>query len=144
MANVNFNRGKLIVGGTTGWLSGSTYRLLLATVTYTPLTTHNVVSDVTNELSGGGYARKDITNRSQVEDDANNRADYKADNVSWTGLTSTQSFRWVVVYKFGTVDADSDLICALDMTVDIGFTGLTDFTLKWDNQAANGRVFSIT
>jgi hypothetical protein len=114
----------------------------LTTGSYTPVATHNFVSDVTNELAGGGYVRKDLATRTILEDDANSRADYKADNVTWTGLTSTQTYRWAIVYKFETTDADSPLLCAIDMT-SVGLTGLTEYGLKWDNAASNGRVFSV-
>ena len=69
----------------------------------------------------------------------------RADNVAWTGLTSTQTYRWAIVYRFGTNDADSDLIAAIDMNAaGINLTGITDYTIKWDGAASNGRLFSLT
>lgn len=151
MASLIYNRGKVVANGANGWYNGSaTYRVLLVTNAYTPNPDHNLVSDVSaNELSGGGYARKDVTTRSVVQDNTNDRADYKADNIVYSGLTSTQSFKYAIYYRFGTNDADSDLIACIDIdpsntlgAAGRNLTGITDYTIKHDNQASNGRVFS--
>lgn len=147
MANTTYNHGKFEIGtGVILWASGAqTFRCLLTTGGYVPDPDHNFVSDVTNELAGGGYARQDIAGRTVTEDDANDRADFKGNATSFTGLSSVQTFRWVVVYKFVTVDADSILIEALDMgAAGINLTGLTAITLRWDADPVNGRLFSIT
>ena len=83
--------------------------------------------------------------RSVVEDDSGNKADAKADNTTFAGLSSSQTARWAVIYKFGTNDSDSDLIEALDLGASgINLTGLSQLTLKWDGQASNGRLFSLS
>lgn len=145
MSNFVYNRGRTILGE-YDWrtAAGNTYRVLLALAAYTPALADNVVSAVTNELAGGGYARiANLTTRTVTQNDANSRADYAADCPTWSGLSSTQSVKWAIIYRFGTVDSDSDLICALDMG-GVLLTGLTSWTLLFDGQATNGRVFSVT
>jgi len=145
MASGVYNRGKVAANGANGWYNGSaTYRVLLVTSAYTPNPDHNFVSDVSaNELSGGGYARKDITTRTVVQDNTNDRADYKGDNPAWTGLASTQTFRYAIVYRFGTTDADSELITWIDIGASgRDLTGVSNYSILWDNQPANGRIFS--
>lgn len=145
MANLAYNKGKTILGGAADWTAGGqTYKVLLTTGTYTPNADDDFVSNVTNELSGGGYARATISNRSASEDTAGDKGDFKADNTTFSGLSSTQTVRWVVVFKDnGGADTANELICAIDLT-SVNLTGLTDWTIKWDGQATNGRVFSIT
>ncbi len=146
MANFVYNRGRTILGE-YDWrtAAGNTYRVLLATSSYTPALADNVVTvPAAFELSGGGYARvSSLTTRTVTQNDANSRADYAADCPTWAGLSSTQSVKWAVVYRFGTTDADSDLIVALDMG-GVLLTGLTSWTLQFDAQPTNGRVFSVT
>lgn len=146
MANVAYNKGKTILGGSADWSDGAqTYRALLCTSAYVPTTNDDFVAAVTNELSGGGYVRQAVVNRSVVEDAANDRGNYVADNTQWTGLSSIERVKWVVVFKFNTNDADSELIAALDMGgAGVDLTNLTEWTVRYDGQPLNGRVFSIT
>jgi hypothetical protein len=144
MANLVYNNAKKIIGdGTIDWdAAGQTFRLLLTTAAYTPdIDAHVFVSSVTNEHSGGAYVRKDVLNRSVVLDLTNDRADYKADNVTWTAINSGLA-AWAILFKLVTNDADSLLIAAIDIP-DTTFNG-TDFTIRWDSQASNGAVFRVS
>jgi hypothetical protein len=143
MASVIFNNAKKLLGdGTINW-PANTIRVALVTTAYTPdIDAHLYVSSITNELSGTGYSRKDLANKSVVVDNANDRADYKADNVTWTAISASGATAGAaVVYKFGTVDGDSPLIAYVDITDTIMNGG--DFTIKWDNQASNGAVIRV-
>lgn len=146
MANVTYNKGKAILGGSADWSSGAqTYRALLTTGAYVPNPDDDFVAAVTNELSGGGYARVDVVNRSIAENTVDDRADYMADNPQWTGLSSVETLRWLVLYRFNTNDGDNELIVALDAgALGINLTGLTEWTARLDGQLLNGRAFSIT
>ena len=145
MAHTIYNRHKAnVANGTHDWDAG-TYRVLLTTNAYTPDPDHNFVADVTNELAGGGYARVDLATRTVVEDDANDRADAKADNTTFSGLSSTQTARYAVIYKFNTNDADSTLVAAMDLGASgVNLTTLTAITLRWDAQVANGAIWRVT
>lgn len=140
MANFWYNTGPsgLQNGAFDMDAGGQTFRILVATSAYSPAAGHNFVDDITNELSGGSYARKDLTTRSVT---VANPSEFIADNVSWTGLTNGQTGKWVVVYRFVTNDADSPLILALDITA-VVFTG--DITLKWNGGVASGRLWQAT
>jgi hypothetical protein len=144
MANLIYNNAKKIIGdGSIDWdAGGQTFRVLLTTAAYTPdIDAHVFVSSITNELSGGAYVRKDIVNRAVTVDNANDRADYKGDNVTWTALNAGTA-AWCVLFKLVTNDADSLLIAALDIPDTL--TNGTDFTLRWDSQASNGALFRIS
>jgi len=136
-----YNRAKAR-DATFDWSAGGqTFRVLLVTSSYAPNVDHDFVSDVVaNEIAGGGYVRKDVTTRTVTYDDANDRVDHNGDNITWTALTNT--FRYAIVYRFVTVDADSTLI----EYVDLGAQSLTaqDFTIKWNAAASNGTVFRGT
>jgi len=138
------NATKLIGDGTVDWDNGGhTYRVLLVTPTYSiDVDGHVFVSHITNELSGTGYVRKDLANRAVTVDNANNRSDYKADNVTWTAITAANATAALaIVFKFVTNDADSPLIAAIDFPDTIMNGG--DFQLKWDGQASNGTLFRL-
>ena len=141
MASLIYNNAKMLIGnGTLNWTSG-TYRIALVTSTYTPdIDNHVYVSSITNELTGGNYVRKDTTNRTITVDSANDRADYKADNITWTAINAG-TVGAAILYKFNTNDADSQLIAYIDLTDTVTNGG--DFTIKWEGQASNGRIFSI-
>jgi len=141
MASVIYNNAKKLIGdGTINWTTG-TYRIALVGTTYTPdVDAHIYLSSVTNEITGTGYLRKDTTNRAIVIDTANDRADYKADNITWTAI-SAGTIGGAVLYKLGTVDGDSPLLAYIDLTDTVTNGG--DFTIKWDGQSSNGRIFSI-
>lgn len=140
MANVMYNAAKGSLNSNP-WATG-TWRVLLATSSYAiNIDSHVFVSAVTNELSGGNYVRKDLTNTRTV-DNTNDRCDYLSDNVTWTAVTAAAGApAFAIVYKFVTNDADSLLICQLDAVAT--FNG-GDFTIKWDGQASNGTVFRLT
>jgi hypothetical protein len=143
MASVVYNNAKGLLGaGSLNWTS-NTIRCALVAPGYTPdIDAHVYLSSVTNELSGTGYSRKDLAGKSVAVDNANDRCDHKADNVTWTAISASgATAAGVVVYKFGTVDSDSPLLAYIDITDTVMNGG--DFTVRWDNQASNGAVFRI-
>ncbi len=143
MASVVYNSAKKNVGdGYLAWDSlTSTFRGLLVNASYTPdIDTHIYVSSITNELSGGGYVRKDIVGRTVSVDTGNDRADFNADNITWTAISGGTA-AGLIIYKFVTADADSQLIAYIDFTDTVLNGG--DFTLKFNNAASNGTVFRI-
>lgn len=147
MANVIFNNAKRLIGsGGFDWDDGAqTFRLALCTPVFVPDQDADIfVADISNELAGGGYARQNVINRTSAVDNALNRADYLADNVSFLALTSVQTVGWAVLYRFLTNDADSVLIAALEVTPNVDLTGLTTWLPLFDNQPANGAVFRVS
>lgn len=133
MATGVYNRGKalLLNGGLD--LDTQDIRVLLVSASYTFNPDHNFVADITNELSGTGYVRKELANETVTEDDTNDRAVFDADDVVWTGA-DFGSPAMFIVYRQVTNDADSPLICCGDISPVVATNG-GDFTLAF---SANG------
>ncbi len=117
-------------------------RCLLVTSSYTPnQDTHQFVSSVTNELSGGAYVRKTLASKATTQDNANDRADLSANNVTWAALEAVAGTpARAVVFKFVTNDADSRIVGWIDFTAPPVPNG-GDWTAKWNNGASGGVVF---
>lgn len=132
-----YNRGKAL---DKNWVT-DTFRVMLLTSAYTPNVDHDFVADVVaNETSGSGYSRQTLANKAIVIDDTNDRADHNADTVTWAALTA--AFRYAVVYKFVTNDADS----ILHEYVDLGAQSLTalPFSIQWNAGVTSGTVLRGT
>lgn len=140
MASIWYNSGKADVLKGDIDLNADDIRVLLATASYTPDPDHDFVNDITNELSGGNYVRKALANESVAVDNANDRADFKADNVTWTALTGAP--RYAIYFKQVTSDADHRLLVCNDLGAQ-SVAGV-DFTIKHDGQASNGAVARLT
>lgn len=117
MANVVFNRGKFRI---VSRAAIGTWKALLAAPAYTPNPDQNFVSEVTNELAGGTYARKTLTGVAYTEDDAGDRAIFTSDPVAWTALATVaagQVAGWMVIFEdMGGADTGNHLVVALDIT----------------------------
>jgi hypothetical protein len=84
--------------------------------------THNFVADVvaaSAEISVAGYARKDLSTITLVEDDSGHRGDAKNNELTFASLTAGQTIGAAVVYRraAGGVenDATSELIGYYDL-----------------------------
>ncbi len=87
-----------------------------------------------DETAGANYVRKALVNELITQDDGNNRAEFDADDVTWTALgNGARSIQGVIVYKHVTDDTDSIPICFIDFAVDQD-PGGSNFTLQWDAQ----------
>lgn len=70
----------------SSWTTGSALYMGLCTSGYTPNPDHDDMGDITNELSGGNYARVALTSLSVVIDDANNQIELDCADVTFTAL----------------------------------------------------------
>lgn len=70
------------------------------------------ISDLTGEITGGGYSRQTLAGKTVTTDDTNDRTIADATDAQWTGLTNT--FRYIVVAQSTGVDTTSRLISAID------------------------------
>ena len=123
--------------GGINWGS-DTISAALLTSTYTiNVDTHEFASSLTNELSGGGYARKTLASKTSTL--ASNVLTLSAADLTWTSLTAT-GVRWIVFFKNTGSDATSSLICAndlgtnynpsaQDLAYSIGAGGIVTFTM---------------
>lgn len=139
MATKVTNRGALIlVNGQVDWDGSTSVGVLLTTNTFVPTRALNTVSEVTNELSGGGYVRKTLASRTLTESDANNRVELDAADVTWTALGAAAGTpRWAIVYdNTNATDATRETIGYVDLTPDEGVTPAptpngSDYTVVW-------------
>ena len=141
MSNLAYQIGKGLLN-TVDWTDGTKkYRLLLATNSYVPSATHQHVSDITNEATGTGYARKLLGSRSRAN--SGTLVQYKAAAPNWAAITS--AFRYAIVY-YDVDGSDGDdttawLVCCLDLGGTQTFVA-ANFTLEFGG-VDPGPVFEI-
>ena len=111
-----YNPGLLkLLDGTIDF-ENDTIKLLLVDTSHTFTKSHEFVSDiVANEASGTGYSRKTLANASIALDTGNDRVEFDADDISYTGLDAG-TIASAIIYKEVTNDADSPLIADIDFT----------------------------
>ncbi len=151
MASGVYNRGKAILGGasvTAGphvW--GTTaVGIALVTSSYTPNADHNFVSDLTNELSGGGYARiTSMTSQSITENDTNDRTEYDAAKTTFTSLGAAAGTpAYAIVYdNTGGSDAARELLCWVDLGAAPAPDG-NNYEVRWNSVDGTGTVMRLT
>jgi len=76
-----------------------------------------------------------LSTETVTRDDANDRAEFSAVDLQWTGLNgnATRDAQGVLLYKFVTNDAGSTPICFVDFATDIPSTATT-INVPWDAQ----------
>jgi hypothetical protein len=119
MASGWYNKGKLWLAR-NDWEGAAVIRAMITTGTYTPNADHNFVSDVTNEITNAGYARRTVSTKTVTEDDTNDRAKVDAaDITTFTALGAGDLPKYVILYvQTGGSDAtpsDDELLCWLDL-----------------------------
>jgi hypothetical protein len=132
MAGALYNKGKtVLVNGTTIWGTAD-LRALLVTSSYTFNADHNFVSDITNELSGGNYARVALTGETVTEDDTNDRAVCDASDTTFSALAAAAGTpaRAIIFDQAGGADSARALICCVDLTSPATPNG-GDYTIQW-------------
>lgn len=144
MASLLFNLGKKEILDGTIDLGANTIKAMLVTSSYTPNSDNDFVDDggandpIDHELSGTNYAagfagsgRKTLGSITIVEDDGNDRAEFSAANLTWTGIDAGTA-AGVIIYRHLTSDALSTLIAFIDTG---GFPVVTnggDLTITWN------------
>lgn len=97
-------------------LDADTFHMLLVTATYAPNAgTHAKRSDVTNEVTGAGYAAGGmaLTGVVVTKDTTNHRVTFASDNATWTTATITAAAAVICKWRAGAATAD-ELVCYLD------------------------------
>lgn len=126
MANTVYNRFKANLMNKEIDLEGDTIKVMLTTSSYTPAATHNVKTDVTNEVSGTGYTAGGATLSGKAVTQAATTK-WDATDVTWSSSTITA--RYAVIWD-DTIATDDLLIC-LDFGSDKTSSG-GDFTIQFD------------
>jgi len=108
--------------------TGDVIKVILVTAHTPNIDTHASYSDVSgDEESGTGYVAggETLTNQAVTQDNTNDRADFDADNVTWTGLdVGTPSHAIMYVDSHA-----SDLLMAYWEVTTASNGG--DYTLQW-------------
>ena len=94
------------------------------------------ISDFTtlDEFDGSGYVRKALANEAVNLDDPNDRAEFDADDVTFTALgAGTRSVQGVLLYKEGASDAARRIIAWLEFAT-VKTPDGSDFTVAWNAQ----------
>jgi len=111
--------------------------LLMTNTTADTDTDVDTVSAITtlDECNSSGYARVALTGEAVNTDDTNDRAEFDANDVSFTGLggNASRDIQGVLVYKHVTDDTDSIPICFVDFTADIPSTA-TQIDIPWNSE----------
>lgn len=121
-------------------MGSDVFKLLLTTSSYTPVAgTHSTISDITNELSGNGYAQQTLAN--QASGESGGTYTFDADDCVYTASGGSLVARYWVLYD-DTLAGDP-LVCygLLDVTpADVTATDGNDITVEWN---ASG-IFTIS
>lgn len=144
MASLIYNLGKKEILDGSIDLGSDTMKAMLVTSSYTPNVDHDFVDDggaddpIDHELSGTGYAagfagsgRKTLGSIAITEDDTNDRAEFLAANLTWSGIDAGTA-AGVIIYKHLTNDAASVMLAYIDTG---GFPVVTnggDLTITWN------------
>lgn len=146
MASGVYNRGKAVMLAAVNW-SSTNVGVLLVTSTYTPNADHNVVTDITNELSGGGYARQTtVSSRAVTEDDTNDRVDLVAAKVTFPSLGAAAGTpKYAIIYdNTNGTDGTRDLLCWVDLGVSPPTPDGNNYEIRWNGTDGTGVVMRLT
>ena len=131
MADIIYNSFKEYIADGTFDMNSDTFKICLLTSSYTPLATHAVYADLTNEVANGnGYTTGGATLANVTYAQTSGTAKFDADDASWTSATFT--CRYAVIYKSGTANARvNPLVKVFDFTTDKSCSSGT-FTVQFN------------
>lgn len=135
MASKIYNEGLRLI--LAGGLVGADIRALLV-MTNTTVDTENdaiaFIDDFTtlDEMDGSGYVRKALASEAVAKDDANDRAEFDAEDVTWSALgNGTREILGVLIYKHVTNDTDSIPIAFIERASATN-PGGDDYVYQWN------------
>lgn len=132
MASLIYNQGKLDIFNQNIDMLNDTIKVALVTAAYTPdKDAHQYFDDITNEIAGTGYTAggETLGTKAIDGDDANDRAEFDAADVTWSVATFT--CRAGILYKDTGTPSTSPLIAYIDFGQDIS-PSAADFSILWD------------
>ena len=119
--------------------AGTTVKVMLTTSTYTPdQETHTSKADVTNEVTGEGYAAGGAALASKAVAEATRVTKFDALDTEWAASTITAR-RAVIYDATPAADADKKLLCWVDFGEDKSSVA-GSFKITW----AAGGILNIT
>jgi len=136
MANFAYTHGKTKLMNGSIDLSSDDIRVLLVSSDTTADTEEDkeFVDNLTtlDEFDGANYVRKALASEAVAADEANDRGEFDADNVTWTALgAGTRELTGIVVFMHVTNDTDSPLIAYIHDDLPIT-PGGGDVTISWN------------
>jgi hypothetical protein len=124
MASYWFNAGAdELAKSTITWTSDTIKARLVSSLPARTITSMTGITALT------GATDQTLGTKSIVKDDTNNQVKYVAANPTFSAVTTSQTVAAVVVFKYGTGDADSIPLCVHDVT-DTPTNG-GDITIDW-------------
>lgn len=116
-------------------LNGDDMRVIFAmtnTTADTDVDADNTGGYTLDEMDGTNYARQALANEAVNTDDANDRAEFDADDVSISSLgNGTRQMQGYLIHEHITNDADSFPLCWGDFSSTIN-PGGSNFSLAWN------------
>lgn len=91
---------------------------------------------------GSGYVDKALANETVAKDDANDRGNFSADNVTWSSLgAGTRGVAGLLLYEFITNDAGSFPIAWVEFSAS---PDGNDFVVRWNSGTSSGEILRLT
>lgn len=119
-------------------VTGADVRVALLMTNTTADTENDAIDFVTNfttldECDATGYARQALTSEAAAEDDTNDRGEFDAADVVFSGLSgdATRDIQGALLYQHVTDDTDSPVIAFIDFAADVT-SAATQITIPWD------------
>lgn len=108
-----------VVAGTAIWTTMVVKAMLVNTVGWTPNKSDGFVATILSagavEVTAAPYARQTVTGKVKSIDGAGHRILEAMNLIDFGAMAGAQAYNRLVLYNFVTNDADSWLICALDV-----------------------------
>lgn len=147
MASKVFNvaKTKLMNGGIDLDTDDIRARLAMTNTTYdTENDAIAFIADFTTDdiHDGANYVDKALATEIVTQDDPNDRANFSANNVTWTALgAGTRAVAGLLLYKFVTNDAASIPIAWIEFSAT---PDGNDFVVRWNSGASAGDILRLT
>lgn len=116
-----YNRGKFCVGTGLIQLDKDDLRVLLVSAGYVFNAAHRF-TNITNELGGSGYIRKQLVNKTVTQNDVLSVVQFDCDRIVWAGANFGTPDA-AIIYKEGATDALREVLCSLDLNPKVATAG---------------------
>lgn len=129
-----YNSGMVdLIDGTIDWDTITDIKCALVTSSYTFSPEHNFFDDITNEITNANYVAggNAISGRAVNQNDANDRAEAEAADVTFTALAAGDQPAYAIVYHDTGNPATSELIACIVLTTPPAPDG-NDYIIEWD------------
>lgn len=138
MASNIYNTGLLkLLNGTIDYLNDNV-AILLVSNNYVFDATHEFVSNISDEISGSGYARKSLTSKTITLNATTNTVTFDCGAITYTALDSANVLAAAIIYDEAGVDSASSLIANID------FENLTTSNADVNIETSSAGLFEIT